>query len=318
MRAFIVVILLVSLPAAADRDETIRLRGWTADGATVYYEPLAEDAGVPTDIAGPSASVSFGIAADGRSGVGKKFFLSSTGDPTAKEKKAWKAMPQKVDWAIALANNKPSCAATGQAGLDGVTLDVAIAGKGVKGRWRSGGEFAFFYDGDDFVEKRATLTIRATREGRSATLATWPVDSPGASQGGGLSGDVRACWAPGGLRVALVLHRRSGMMRAPGDTRLVVAATRGPRVQLVADAAILGDAIARVAAKLEAAGFVATGTKASNEAKPRASTVIYAAAGFEADAAQASQAVPGGATVEKLDWKAPYDLVVGIGATAMK
>ena len=64
--------------------------------------------------------------------------------------------------------------------------------------------------------------------------------------------------------------------------------------------------------------IIATSSKFSNEKTPRATSVVYAAAGFEAEAQKLAQAVPGGASVAKLDWKAPFEIVVGIGATAMK
>ena len=77
-------------------------------------------------------------------------------------------------------------------------------------------------------------------------------------------------------------------------------------------------AAAKVGAALEAAGIVSTSSKESNEKTPRAATVIYAAAGFEAEAQKVAAAVPGGATVAKLDWKTTFEIIVGIGATAMK
>lgn len=158
-----------------------------------------------------------------------------------------------------------------------------------------------------------TLSLSLVRDGKSVPAATWKGDS-GA---GTLSGDVSLCWAPDGRRVAWFVHRNPSMMRDLGETALFLSPTGGPRIQLVADKGALPRAAALVGAALDQGGFTPTASKESSEATPREKTVVYAAAGFETAAAAVAALVPGGATVAKLDWKPPFDLVVGIGKSAL-
>ena len=50
--------------------------------------------------------------------------------------------------------------------------------------------------------------------------------------------------------------------------------------------------------------------------KERDASVVYAAPGLEAEAARAAAAIPGGAKVDKLNWKVNAELVVALGKTA--
>jgi hypothetical protein len=301
----------------AKREDAVKVMGWA--GPVLLYEPDSDEAGEPAEMGGSTGAVWLGHALDGRTGIAELYFLRSTGKAKAAEKKAWAAMPQSTAWQALISSAKPACAGAGRTGPDGATLEVELRGTKMKGAWKKD-VYAYSHEEDDgaMEEKKATFAVKVRRGGKLVTSATWSTSSPNAQMGAGLSGTLRACWSPDGKRVAIFAYRAPGMMRDTADSVVLVGPTQGPRIQLVADKAILASAAQRVGAALEAAGFTPTASKASNEATPRAATVIYAAAGFEADAQKLATAVPGGATVAKLDWKAPFDLVVGIGAAATK
>ncbi len=310
--AVALLLLLPALPAAAGRTDKGNLLGWTPDGLTVLYIDPPEDVGLG-DFGG-TGSVTYGVARDGRSGmVTQRYVLSMSGEIPPEDKKTLKALPHKDAWQALVAKSPPACAPP-----DGATAEVQAKGKDVKVTRKKDG-FEFEFTGDDMAEeKKALLTLSVTRAGKTSPSLAWTAVQGDGVQGASLSGGVHACFAPGGRRVAWVLVRNSGMMRDTGEWTVLVGPTAGPRIQLVADKAILHEAAARVGAALDAAGLTPTSSKASNDATPRAASVVYAAAGFESDAQKVAAAVPGGATVTKLDWKAPFEIIVGIGATAMK
>jgi len=321
-RAFVGVAIAATIavggPAGA-RGVEPKVLGWSSDGLRFLYVAPPEDAGeLDESMGNASASVTFGVVLDARTGlVAERYLLASDGEPTAKERAEWKALPGKAAWQALVKSTGAACTG-GRAASDGATTaDVQLKGKSLKGAWKKD-TYGFSFVGDEMAEKRATLLLQIARAGKAIASAQWSGSSPMASAGGSLSGKVSLCWAPGGKRVAWIVTRNSGMMRDPGEWQIVLGPTAAPRVQLVADKGVLAQAAAKVGAALEAAGVVSTSAKASNEASPRPATVIYAAEGFEADAQRIAAAVPGGATVAKLDWKAPFDVVVGIGATALK
>jgi hypothetical protein len=313
-----VVLLAAALarPASA-RSVEPKILGWSSDGVRFLYATPVEDAGELDDMGGGSATVQLGIAVDGRTGIAERYLISSSGKPTAKERAEWKALPGAAAWNDLVKASGARCDG-GRASPDGAaTAEIAIKGKQVKGRWNKAGRvFSFGYEGDDIGDEiAATLMLSVARAGKSVLSESMRTAGPG---GGTLSGDVRVCWSPTGRRVAWIVRRAPGMMRDPGEYSVLVGPTTAPRIQLVADKSVLAQAAAKVGAALEAAGIVSTSAKPSNEATARPATVIYAATGFEADAQRIAAAIPGGATVAKLDWKPPFDIVVGIGATALK
>jgi hypothetical protein len=297
------IFFFLSFSSAEARGVVPKILGWTPDGVKLAYVAPPEEVGEGE--MGGTGTVTYGVLVDGRSGVSENYFLATDGEVPPEDQKSNKLLPQKKDWQALIATLKPC-----EAGA----ADISIKGK-VSGKWKKNG-FEFSYGGDDMAEeKKATFTM--SPKGKSAS-ATYTASSPNAAMGAGLTGRIKACFAPGGKRVAWIVERDSGMMRDPGDYAVLIGPNGGPRVQLVADKSILTQAAQKVGAALEAAGIVAGSYKASNEKTPRATSVVYAAAGFEAEAQKLAKAVPGGASVEKLDWKAPFEIIVGIGATAMK
>jgi hypothetical protein len=291
------VVLFVSLPALARPGPSPKVLGWS--GATLAYVAPPEEVGL-SDFGG-TGTVTYGVLLDGRTGFSQRYFLRSDGEVPKEDKQQLQKLPKKTDWDAWLAAHPVSCGA-GEA-------EVTLKGRGVSGKAKKSG-YAFESSADDADEKKASFV--AAVKGKPPSVE-WSLAGP--SGGGSLSGHVLSCFSE--KRVAWIVVRDTGMMRDPGEFLILVGPNGTPRIQLVADKSILADAAAKVGAALETAGFVTTNSKASNEKTPRAATVIYAAAGFEALAQKLAAAVPGGASVAKLDWKAPFEIVVGIGATAL-
>lgn len=124
-----------------------------------------------------------------------------------------------------------------------------------------------------------------------------------------------ACRSPDGKRVA----HRNELRRCDefnGCAESVVPRfepARGPRIQLKSMGLAPGTE-AKAAAALDTAGFAVTSWEAA-QAK-RATSVVYAGKGQEALAKKLAEALPGGATVEPLTWKAKVDVVVALGSSA--
>lgn len=290
-----------------------KVLGWATAGQTsiLAYQPPPDSAGQESEMGPTEGSVQYVELIDGRTGRATERFVLSFSNPLPDEKKLFLSLPNRAAFEKWKVEHAPKCAGSGRTSPDGsLRADVKVKGKGVTGSW---GKDGFTFDSED-AGASASFTLSVEQGGQSLVSGDWR----GEGGAGSLNGEIKLCWSPDGKRVAWVVHRGSGMMRDEGDTTVIVGPTRAPRIQLVADKSILDAAAARVAAALEGAGFVTTSSKASNEKTARKATVVYAAAGFEAAAASLAKAVPGGATVEKLDWKAPFELVVGIGDSALR
>lgn len=319
------VVLLLGLGAPVwARGVDVKVHGWSADGTRFVYEPPADDIGEANDMGGSDGSAAYAVVLDARSGREvQKFLVDVSGEPLPKEKLELAKLPGKAAWRAFLKQQTFACALGGRRSSDGAaTLDVQVKGKHMSGRWGKK-EFSFDFDpGDDqeavMMDKSVQLTLLVARNGKSFVSESWAGTSTMGAAGGGLSGSVRACFSPDGRRVAWIVKRDPSMLRDEGSATVLLGAAVTPRVQLVADKTILAAAAAKVGALIDAAGFTSASSKASNEATPRAATVVYAAKGFEADAQKLAALIPGGATVAALDWKVAADVVVGIGASAMK
>jgi hypothetical protein len=126
---------------------------------------------------------------------------------------------------------------------------------------------------------------------------------------------VEAYWLPDESAAALVVSEKVDVLRwggsvaqtphllrfAPVRVCVLGYATEWRESQALAD---------RTAAPVRALGFEVSTAPTPD---PRTTTVVYAAAGFEADAAKIAAVVPG-AHVEKLTWKIDADLVVAVAA----
>lgn len=331
----LVLALALALLAAAsaagtadDRRPTVH--GWTEDGVYLAYTSPEDGLG-ENDEGVSNVSLILAQVLDGRTGMEERYVLKLKGNSYSIEEKRdvvvlegadkvkydeYKTLPNKAAF-TAWRKQHPARCLPGRTSPDGKsTVDIQLSGdKRIRGRWaKSRYTFEQHTRAEDMVTGlAATLTMVLVREGRSVEVGKWS----GKNEIGELNGDVSLCWSPDGRRVAFIVHRAPGIMRDPGDTTILIAPGNGTRIQLVADPSTLSQAAQRVGAALDAAGFVTTAAKEARQATPRPATIIYAAAGFEQAAAAMAKAIPGGATVAKLDWKPPFDLVVAIGTTAL-
>ncbi|MBL8915874.1 MAG: hypothetical protein JNM17_34565 [Archangium sp.] len=120
--------------------------------------------------------------------------------------------------------------------------------------------------------------------------------------------ELEPYWSPDG-RYVLWLYRNPHIGARIGSGG-------GPRAQILGVPKVLAaarDATIRVA---EANGLAVLVTAPA--LKERDKTVVYAAAGFEADAKKVAAALGGGATVSVLNWKADAELVIALGTAALE
>ena len=147
------------------------------------------------------------------------------------------------------------------------------------------------------------------RFGVKAGKKTWPSADFTFSHGN-QDQRVEFVWSPEGRRVAYLIHLESSTDGGGVDYEVTFGPTQGPRVQVLGVKGLGPDAYAAALDALEKAGL--TPTVAGEAKEAHASTVVFAAKGFEADARKAAQALPG-ATVAPLTWKPGYELVVVLG-----
>jgi hypothetical protein len=312
-------LLLAAAPASAGKLVENELLGWTKDGVYFAYLEAPQFPQMPDGPDDQGATLQFATVLDGRTGmVVERFIVRVDGKPSKDDKKAMAGLRDKAAFDAWKAAHPTSCSTAITAPDGQAHADVKVSGKGVHGKWKKN-RFEYGWEGDDFAEeKQAFFTLGVQRDGKTIQSASAATNQSMAAQGAALSGSVSLCWSPDSRRVLWSVKRQPGMMRDEGDEKLLVGPTGTPRIQLVADKSVLVKVAAAVGAVLDQAGFTPTDSKASNEKTPRPATVIYAAAGFEEIAKKVAAAVPGGATVAALDWKAPFDVIVGIGATALK
>ncbi len=128
------------------------------------------------------------------------------------------------------------------------------------------------------------------------------------------AGSVDVYWTPDGKRTLWLAHHSGHSMRDPGFDTLVVGTDGNPGVAVAMDKAQLKDAD-KVSATLAKAGFTVLSVTPAKKARDK--SVVFAAAGHEADAKKLAAAVPGGAEVQKLDWKSQVDLVIALAPNAI-
>jgi LytR cell envelope-related transcriptional attenuator len=122
-------------------------------------------------------------------------------------------------------------------------------------------------------------------------------------------------WAPGGRRaVVAVAEAKSKTMRGPvGGSMQLAVFPCGTRVEVLAPAEL--DARADpVAAALDKAGYAIT--RIGPAKARRSKTVVYSDDAHKDIATKLAATIPGGATVDKLDWKPNADIVVALGDSA--
>jgi hypothetical protein len=158
-------------------------------------------------------------------------------------------------------------------------------------------------DDSGYDVEKVTYSLAVERDGK--TLSRWHWKPAFCHVA--LMGKVEARWSPDGRRVAWIATQKlcMGILH----TRVWVEPA-GPTVEFRGDASRL-DAVLELAAKrLEAAGFAPT--RAAPIEEHRKTTIVYAAKGFEADAARIVTAF-GVGEVRPFDWKSEVDLLIAGG-----
>ncbi|MGC4121890.1 MAG: hypothetical protein QM765_46380 [Myxococcales bacterium] len=176
--------------------------------------------------------------------------------------------------------------------------EVVLVMKKGSGKW----------EGGKFVREASFETeFRVVRDGVSRVSATVPRSVT----------HVTPYWSPDGKRIAWVIddgYQQCGMMSC-SLISAVIGSAGGVNVQLLADNALLSKVVRPAAKAVAAAGL--TPAFVGKALKAREKSAIYFAEGFQAQADKIAKALPGGASVEKLTWKSPADIVVAVGASAV-
>jgi len=146
-------------------------------------------------------------------------------------------------------------------------------------------------------------------------VAAKVTDSVGYTGFNGSSLHIQHCWSADGRRIAWAWGQdgwASTRGLFPGEDHVALMPT-GIWIQVLANADIADAVLPKLATQLEQRGYAPKVKGASQ--KHRDTSVIYAAEGFESQAAQIAALVPGGATVAPLTWKTQAQLVVAVGAS---
>jgi hypothetical protein len=122
---------------------------------------------------------------------------------------------------------------------------------------------------------------------------------------------IEPFWFPDGTRILWDAYHKGQNMRDTGYHEFIIGPAGLPRIGVVAVKPALRTLAPRVTKALAKAGFMVSRVSTTNT--QRAASVVYASEGFEDRAKDVAKAVPGGATVEVLNWPAPFDLIVAVG-----
>lgn len=337
----VTLVMLCALDAWGSDNVRDKVLGFTADGEFLAYlpPPEVESGGDDGDVLIGSAQTA--VVHNLRTGTEERYLLRlELGDSQTlsreeakkqpdlaeqlKEQRKqrrelaakYKALPGKAAWQAWLSAHPVRCA-PGKRSPDGkVAVDVKLQGKEASGSWGKGG---YRFAGDPEREMAAegattTVLLQLILDGKPLLSDTWSVS---AGVGSGLSGDVRTCWSPDSRWLAWLLHQAPPMMREFAKNELRLEQLTRPRIQLVAHKDLRPQAEARVLPLLEKAGYRVATSKDASQAEPRPATVLYATPAYAATAKAMVAAIPGGATVAPMDWKAAFDIVVAVGQSAL-
>lgn len=273
--------------------------GWTADGASFAFR--AKEDSVMGGMPAPGTEMyraDVGVVVDVATGQATYYLVKLDGEPFAANKRRLGPLrPKELEhW---IASHKPRLVkgrrdATFELGKDQDLPPLAgawdhdawqVSEKDPENEDTGGAHIAIA------VGKRVVL--RVTMESGSAPV----------------TGSITPFWSPDGRRVAWWVHHDQAGADFPPYDELWITPARGPRVDVKPDKALAPAAREAALRALDHAGFAPV--LAGDAGAHRAATVVYAAAGFEADAQRAAKAL--GGTVDKLTWKPDADLVVALG-----
>jgi hypothetical protein len=286
------------------------VHGWTADGALVLEITTHVALRRPNHYDDPSpargtlryAVVQRGDAVVQRWLLSKELPSHATNDEPL-QVDAW------TGWRNAnpLVPAPPSRSAPG-----GVRLEVRPT-EGVRSEWRGASVQIVGSCETDAPDPVATFALSNGGEG-SWPLHRQPTKAALAQEPIELTGSGR--WSADGRRVALIVERPElPTMWALWLPELdVVLSLATPLIGVLAPASLEAAAVDRVDAALRDLGLI---QRAPAKAERQVS-VVYAASGYEADAAVIASRIPGGATVEPLSWRATQHVVVAVGTSAAR
>ena len=157
------------------------------------------------------------------------------------------------------------------------------------------------WQGDGIWYRHASIRmeLRVVRDGASRLSAAVE----------GSVAKVRPYWSPDGSMVAWSVERPDGALDMVFGTAGIV------NVDVVGEKLVLAKAQPALDA-IAAAGFKPTGIRPA--LKPRDVSVVYYAADLKDAAERIAKVLPGGATVEKIDWKTPAEIVVALGRSVLR
>jgi hypothetical protein len=298
--------LTVAHAVQFERSSLGAVHGWTSDGALVL-EVVAQEHLYPKDGQTVDGPYEFAIPK-------WRYVVVLQGDQELHRWLVAKELPsfapdsplQTSEW-TAWRNSHPLTLATqSREATHGVRLEVRSDGS--PAQWQ-GKRFQVQEDHEGEDETHVTLGLSSAGEGFWQAHVHL-VERPGAMVGV-IEESLSAWWSADGRQVALVMERpEAGTMRGPTMPELDVVVSRAaPLVGVLAPKGVSTDKVATAIASL---GVIQKGEAQT----ARDSSVVYYAAGYEADAKAIAAKVPGGATVAPMDWKGAQHVVVAVGASA--
>ena len=248
------------------------------------------------------AAPSFGEGINGYEGAklgwtaDSRYFVYQGQDTQACDVQSGQCDPVDDAWTAAHPTTPASPSRTSEDGKAEASVTVHAPGGG--GSW-SGNVWT--------PSAQATVDLDVVREGKTTSSAVWS----------GTIHSLDVYWSPDRKRVAWLIRPSSWMgMDSSFEVAIELGSAGLPRIQLLADKSILKTALPQARKALDAAGFLITGSGLALKARP--ASVVYFAVGQDALAKTVAAAVPGGATIEKLSWKASAEVVVALGSSVLK
>jgi hypothetical protein len=283
----------------------VEFLGWTRDSRFLAYRQTTTCRGMGGD--------------DGDGGDAGVSFISGPRDVEAVVVEARSGAVEKFDLEIAA---KPAAGAKGFAKWRSAHPLAPVQERAVSpdgGRtWlltgKSGRDLSkVFEDGSlEGLEEETPVSLDIRARGKLWSGEGWtPADCMGNPEG-----TAFGRWSPDSMYVAWFAEVGTCTYTGGcGEQHFDVHVSRaGPSIQVLADRALLPEALAGARSALERDGYslISTGVAQDHRVK----SVVYARKGMEEAGRNVAAAIPGGATVEPLTWNAPYDLVVALGTAA--
>lgn len=298
------------LGAAQAGDGTlVSVLGWTADGTTIAWTEETYDeisTGEDPEAEGGSTKMTFAQVLDVATGQETRYVLEAavTGEASLRVDRSWKDASAFGAWK---AEHPLTVTSSSRRSADGtVLLDAVASEDNGFGACDTPGAWA----GDVWTLPMggcAQVSMNVVVDGHTYLSAAGRT----AEQMITTDYRVQPSWSPDGTRVAwfyVGVWRQWMRGPIPGSTTVTVRPV-GPRIEVLAPKSLDAGRRAAVVDALLPVGPVLVGTAL----KERDRSVVYAPTSRR-DGAAIAAAVPFGATVEPLTWKANGDVVVAVGS----